>query len=70
MRIIERNVKGTEFAVWIDKQEKQLLDAFAKMRETYKNDETLLLIQPDALFGYDTETGEAVTLEFRRLKND
>lgn len=33
MRIIEKNAHGTEFAVWIDKEEKQLLETFENIRE-------------------------------------
>ena len=68
MRIIERNARGTEFAVWINKEEKNLLEAYEKMTKAFTNEEDrLLLINPDAYFGYNIKTGKAVILEFKEL---
>lgn len=67
MRIIEKDCKGTQFAVWIDKKEKLWLETYAEMKKHYGEDATLLLINPDTYFGYDIQTGKAVALEFKEL---
>jgi hypothetical protein len=69
MRIIEQNCHGTEFAVWIDKTEKDLLEAYAKMKKLNNDDATLLLVNPDTFFGFNCETGKAVTLEFKEWRD-
>lgn len=33
MKIIERNAHGTEFAVWLDKEEKELLETLENIRK-------------------------------------
>lgn len=69
MRIIEKNAHGTEFAVWIDKEEKDMLDAYARMKKHNNADATILLVNPDTFFGFNCETGKAVTLEFKEWRN-
>lgn len=66
MREIERNCKGTSFVVEINKEEKNLLEAFEELRKTDK-EASLLLINPETYFGYNLEKGVAITLEFKEL---
>lgn len=68
MREIQRNCHGTEFAVWIDKEEKNLLEDYAKLKELYNKEATLLIINPEAYFGYDIKRGKAVALKFEEIK--
>ena len=68
MKIIEQDVKKTEFAVWIDKEEKQLLEAFENMKKTLKSkDDRILLINPETFFGYDIESNTEIRLEIKRI---
>lgn len=70
MRIIERNAHGTEFAVWLDEEEKNLIEAYKELKRMSKKDSDILLINPETYFGYNIETGKAVALEFTELDSD
>ncbi len=67
MRIIERNAHGTEFAVWLDREEKNLIEGYNNLKKTMRKDSNILLINPETYFGYNIETGKAVCLEFTEL---
>ena len=70
MRIIERDCKGTQFAVWIDKEEKNLLEALENMRKIY-GDADLMLINPKNYQGYNTKAGYKIVLkEWEVLEDD